>query len=333
MDPRNQPSLLERIYSWENLLDAYHEAASEKWYRNDVTAFAANLEENLISIQNDLIWHAYKVGRYRQFYVHEPKKRLVMALGFRDRVVQWAIYLQTNQHLDNGMIYHSYGCRVGKGTTRAADRLQYWCTLVDRKPGKWYYLKLDVSKYFYRVDHRVLLDILRRKFPNEDGYLWLMETIINCDHTPFGLPPGKSADEIPPSERLLNGRHRAAAGGDTMGIESVLIACLPSAITGFCFWCIEQKIQKQSKKLEKEEKQRREAQDKREKLHEQQELFLVQGVNAAIALGEATARAVQRIPDAHCNGDMHAALDYAAKVKHEQKDFLTRQGIESIYES
>ena len=49
-----------------------------------------------------------------------------------------------------------------------------------------------------------------------------------------------------------------------MGIESVLIACLPSAITGFCFWCIEQKIQKQSKKLEKEEKQRREAQDKRE---------------------------------------------------------------------
>lgn len=78
MDPRNQPSLLERIYSWENLLDAYHEAASEKWYRNDVTAFAANLEENLISIQNDLIWHTYKVGRYRQFYVHEPKKRLVM---------------------------------------------------------------------------------------------------------------------------------------------------------------------------------------------------------------------------------------------------------------
>lgn len=38
-----------------------------------------------------------------------------------------------------------------------------------------------------------------------------------------------------------------------MGIGSVLIACLPSAITGFCFWCIEQRIQKQSKKLEKEE--------------------------------------------------------------------------------
>lgn len=152
MEPTNRPSLLERIYSWENLLNAYHEAASEKWYRDDVAAFSARLEENLIGIQNDLIWRTYTVGRYRQFYVSEPKRRLIMALGFRDRVVQWAIYLQVNQELDNGMIYHSYGCRVGKGTTRSADRLQYWAALVDRKAGPpWHYLKLDISKYFYRV--------------------------------------------------------------------------------------------------------------------------------------------------------------------------------------
>ena len=112
MKPTKQPSLLERIYSWNNLLNAYHEAASEKWYRDDVTAFSARLEENLISIQNDLIWRTYKVGRYRQFYVSEPKRRLIMALGFRDRVVQWAIYLQVNSELDNGMIYHS--CNTGR---------------------------------------------------------------------------------------------------------------------------------------------------------------------------------------------------------------------------
>lgn len=45
----------------------------------------------------------------------------------------------------------------------------------------------------------------------------------------------------------------------------------------------------------------------------------------------AAAVAVQRIPDAHCNGDMHAALEYARKVKHAQKDFLTEQGVKAIY--
>ena len=38
----------------------------------------------------------------------------------------------------------------------------------------------------------------------------------------------------------------------------VIAASIPSAITGFCFWCIEQKIQKQSKKREDEERERRE---------------------------------------------------------------------------
>lgn len=196
-------TIYERIYAWENLLEAYHEAASEKWYRGDVAQFSANLEENLIGIQNDLIWHTYKVGRYREFYVFEPKKRLIMALSFRDRVVQWAIYLQLNPLFDNQFIFHSYGCRVGKGTTRAADRLQYRMQEVERKPVDWYYLKLDISKYFYRVDHEVLLDILRKKFPGEDELIDLMERIINCDHTPFGLPPGKSPDSVPPSERLF----------------------------------------------------------------------------------------------------------------------------------
>ena len=41
---------------------------------------------------------------------------------------------------------------------------------------------------------------------------------------------------------------------------------------------------------------------------------------------------MQRIPDAHCNGDMHDALNYAIKIKHKQKDFLTRMGIASVVE-
>lgn len=60
--------------------------------------------------------------------------------------------------------------------------------------------------------------------------------------------------------------------------------------------------------------------------------MIVQSTGAAIALSEATARAVQRIPDARCNGEMRAALDYAAQVKHAQKDFLAQQGIQSILE-
>lgn len=106
-----------------------------------------------------------------------------------------------------------------------------------------------------------------------------------------------------------------------INIMSLLaVMSIPSGITGFCFWMLE-------KKLEKREKER----EKKEEIREQQEILIVKSIGAAISLGEATAEAVARIPDANCNGDMHAALEYARKVKHDQKDFLTRQGIKSIY--
>lgn len=106
-----------------------------------------------------------------------------------------------------------------------------------------------------------------------------------------------------------------------MDITTLVIAMsIPSAITGFCFWLLERKIEKRQKEQEKKENARR-----------QNEIILIECMNASIALGEATARAVQRIPDAHCNGDMHAALEYANDIKHKHKDFITKQTVDSLY--
>ena len=79
----------------------------------------------------------------------------------------------------------------------------------------------------------------------------------------------------------------------------------------------------------KRDKQERAQMQERQELQEQLMLELIKGNWASVA-GEATAKAVQRIPDAHCNGDMHAALDYASQIKHEQKEFLTKRGIHAI---
>ena len=148
--------------------------------------FTHNLEENLITLQNELIWRTYQVGRYREFYVYEPKQRLVRALPFRDRVVQWAIYRQLNPLLDKTYISHTYACRVGLGAHRAVKRVQYWLRKTHRESPVVYVLKMDVAKYFYRVDHGVLVELLRKKIQDAD-VLQLLETIIRCEHTTFGI--------------------------------------------------------------------------------------------------------------------------------------------------
>ena len=118
-----------------------------------------------------------------------------------------------------------------------------------------------------------------------------------------------------------------------MDIETLLIAMsIPSAVTGFCFWLLERKIKKKDAEDQKKREKHQKDQDEKEKLREESQFLILQAVNASIALGEATAKAVQRIPDAHCNGDMHAALEYATKIKHKQKEHLMKQGIQNIYD-
>ncbi len=114
--------------------------------------------------------------------------------------------------------------------------------------------------------------------------------------------------------------------------EILVAMSVPSAITGFCFWLLENKIRKRDEKEKEERLQRQKELDEREATRAKNELYLIKSVGAAIALGEATAKAVQRIPDAKCNGDMHAALEYAQKIKHEQKDFLDEQALHRIYQ-
>lgn len=197
--------LKERICSPENLLAAYREAAKGKRYRNEVLAYSFNVDENLRKLREELLNETYVVGAYREFYVRYPKPRLVMALGFRDRIVQWAIYRQLNPCIDKRFIAHSYGCRKGKGTLAAAQCLENWIKKIHRKPDarEWVIIKGDISKYFYRINHEKIMEIYAG-ITDDAWFLRLMKSIIDNPDIPFGLPPGMAADDCPKSERLYD---------------------------------------------------------------------------------------------------------------------------------
>lgn len=191
----------DEIISFENLLEADRNASENKRYRDENLKFAAHREEELINLNNRLTYFpkdgvpgnplesSYHVGKYRMKKIYEPKPRIIMALQYPDRVVQWAFYQKLNPLFDRQYITHSYGCRNGKGTTKARAQLQKWICKASRSAKKWYVLKLDIAKYFYRVDHEILMKILARHI--KDGLILRdLCNLINCEETAFGLPEG-----------------------------------------------------------------------------------------------------------------------------------------------
>ncbi|MHC8516972.1 reverse transcriptase domain-containing protein [Sporosarcina sp. ITBMC105] len=181
--------LYEKIHDYENLFQAYLNARKDKRYRHDVLRFSHNLESNLIQLQKELIEGTYQISKHREFFVFSPKKRLIMALPFRDRVLQWAVYQIIEPILNKRFHEHSYACRKGKGAHQAVKVVQNDLRKLERQPGKTYYLKMDISKFFYRVDHEVENRIYRRIFKDE-RLLNLLNIIRQANGEKFGIPLG-----------------------------------------------------------------------------------------------------------------------------------------------
>lgn len=185
-------------FGW--LIEADRNARKGKRYRAEVLNFTARLEDNLFTIQQGMMNGSYVLGPYRKLWVYVPKKRLVMALDYPDRIVQWSLYLYLNPIYDRLFIEDSYACRKGKGSHKTAKRLQYWMCQVQRKPEPgWYCLKLDVSKYFYRVNHEKLLAILGRRV-KDPAMMAFIRGVVNSRAEPFGLPRWRTPQDTPPEE-------------------------------------------------------------------------------------------------------------------------------------
>jgi retron-type reverse transcriptase len=172
-------NLFEEIVSFANLDQAFQQASRTRRFRSDVLAFKQDLEANLFELQRELREGSYRTGAYRIFFVHEPKKREIFALPFRDRVVHHALMNVLSPILERTFIPDSYACRVGKGTHRAVERLTLFLRRAQRRWGEVYCLKADIRQFFPSVNHHVLMSLLRRKLKCRRTLMLLHEIIFS----------------------------------------------------------------------------------------------------------------------------------------------------------
>jgi len=150
-----------QVTSFDNLLLAFKKAARGKRSKPSVAGFEYDLEANLFTLQSELRRGDYRPGPYVSFPIHEPKRRLISAAPFRDRVVHHALVNVIEPIFERQFIFDTYANRAGKGTHRALDR----CTTFMRRFR--YLLPMDVRQFFPSIDHAVLLEILGRTLADE----------------------------------------------------------------------------------------------------------------------------------------------------------------------
>jgi len=179
--------VFEKFTTFENQYDGYVLARRDKRYKAEVLEYSAHLEENIINQINQLIWKEYAISGVHEFYEYFPKKRIITAWPFKNRVVNCAAYNVLWPIYRRSMYEHSYGSIPGMGQVRAATKLQKWMR-KSRWTGKNQWLgKADVAKFFFRVPHEVQLRELGKPLDDPD-MMWFLETCIKGDGRPTGLP-------------------------------------------------------------------------------------------------------------------------------------------------
>jgi hypothetical protein len=168
---RRYRHLYPQVYDWDNLLLAWKKARKGKRGLAPAAHFEFNAAENLLIIQQELAEKSYTPGAYVSFTIHEPKRRLISAAPFGDRVVHHALCNVIEPLFERRFIHDSYANRKNKGTHQAIDRAQQFAQRHR------YVLQCDVQQFFPAIDHALLLQTIGRVIVDPD-LLWLCAQIL-----------------------------------------------------------------------------------------------------------------------------------------------------------
>jgi len=205
-------NLYPQVYNFENLYLAYRAARKGKRQRVAVASFEFDLERNLLDLQAELREQTYCPGAYTNFYIHEPKRRLVSAAPFRDRVVHHALCRVIEPIWESRFIHTSYACRVGKGTHAALDQCHDWLCRYR------YAFHGDVVKYFASIDHQMLCALLARRIADRRT-MWLIDRILDSG---AGIQAGERPIVFFPQDEPSAAPGQTRAGSSGQGLFAAL---------------------------------------------------------------------------------------------------------------
>ena len=134
---------------------------------------------NLYNIYNSLVNKTFVHGKYNIFLIYEPKARIIMSENMSDRIVNYYVAEKILRPLlEPKLIDTNVATRRGKGSLYGIIKLKKYINHMKLKYNNFYVLKCDIKKYFYSINHNILINKLN-KIIKDKNKLKLIINIIN----------------------------------------------------------------------------------------------------------------------------------------------------------
>lgn len=166
------------IVDFDKILKEYEHIRVKTKNRKKICKFECFKGSNLLNILNILKVNKYKHGKYNIFIIKEPKYRIIMSEKLNDKIVNHLISNYVLIPLIEPLLINSnVATRKNKGTAYGVYLAKKYINKVKLNNEKTYVLKIDVKKYFFNIDHTILLNKLRKLIKDENLYKLVVNII------------------------------------------------------------------------------------------------------------------------------------------------------------
>lgn len=169
----------------DNIINKTNKICTTVKNKNKIDRFESYKAEHIYNIKKRLDNRDLNVGKYNIFMITDPKCRIVMAQDIEDKIINHLIaeYVLVKVYES---IYTNSMCatRIGKGTLYGVKLLKKYLIEMKYKYSNFYVLKIDIHKYFYKIDHEILKSILKKKIKDKDS-LNILFSIIDSTNEEY----------------------------------------------------------------------------------------------------------------------------------------------------
>ena len=177
-------NLYDSMLDYEKIKRVYNKLRVTTKNKKEVIRFSFKYNENLMDILIKLYKGKYVFNKYRIFLIKEPKYRLIMSECIEDKIVNHLLSDELINSLERSLIDNNVATRKNKGSRLAYNEFIKEINKLMYKSKDIYVLKLDISKYFYNINHKVLMDMAREKIKDRKA-LWLLKEILDTTNKSY----------------------------------------------------------------------------------------------------------------------------------------------------
>jgi RNA-directed DNA polymerase len=172
-----------QICNLSNLILAWRRARKGKTKKDYVMEFEKDTLRNLLKLHEELKNQTYYPKLLKTFILRDPKTRKISKSDFRDRIIHHALIRIIEPIFEKRFIYDSCANQIGKGNLFALKRLNLFLRKVTKNNTQnAYCLKADIKHYFQEVNHKILINIIKRKIIDEKVILLITKILENGEY-------------------------------------------------------------------------------------------------------------------------------------------------------